>query len=113
MAKVIKKKLNAVKIKKVPIMLDKERTLYFDFNSFIELEEIYGSVEEAFKAMQGQNLKAIRALIWAGLIHEDPTITQRQVGAMLDFEKMETLTEALDAAIGESLPPEDKNQKNV
>ena len=44
----------------VPITLDKPRTLRFDLNAFAELEEKFGSMDAAFKAMKTGSLKAAR-----------------------------------------------------
>ena len=50
-------------------------------------------------------MKATRTLLWAGLLHEDEKLTERQVGAMISLtnvEKiMEQITEALTAALPE------------
>lgn len=101
-----------VRPQKVPIMLDKQRHLYFDLNAFAELEEEYGSVESAMKAMETGSIKAIRLLVWAGLIHEEldedsnAKITPKQVGAMLTLENMKELSEKLGRAIRQAVPQE-------
>lgn len=33
-------------------------------------------------------LKAFRTVIWAGLVHEDPDLTEEQVGAMVDVGEL-------------------------
>jgi hypothetical protein len=96
-------------IKKVPITLDKPRTLLYDVNALIDLggilglnlmtaegwEALYGKVETpAPKTMDDKpepvfvpaqpSFEKVRAILWAGLRHEDESLTVRQVGAMLD-----------------------------
>ncbi len=99
-----------VRQKKVKVMLDKERTLYFDLNAFAELEEAYGSVDNAMKALDEGSIKGIRLLLWAGLIHEEldengePTITQKQVGSWLDLEKVTELSEKIGEALSGNTP---------
>jgi len=93
-----------VRPKAIKLTLDKERTLMFDLNAFAELEEIYGSVDIALKAIEGGSMKAIRTLLWAGLLHEDDTLTAKQVGAMLSVSMLEDMTTQLLAAIDEVRP---------
>ncbi len=80
--------LHDIREVRIPIELDKPRTLLFDLNAFAELEDKFGSL-----------------LLWAGLLHEDENLTERQVGAMISLtnvEKiMEQITEALTAALPE------------
>ncbi len=101
-----------IKVKSVPIVLDKPRTLKFDLNAFIELEDLYGSIEDTLREMQeGKNkIKAIRAVLWAGLIHEDENLTPKQVGAMIDLGKLEEVTNALMEAIEGAMPSKDSVQ---
>jgi len=94
----------AQKIKTVPIQLDKPRHLRFDVNALLDLgdeleinlmtkegwEELVGKTvvdettrEEKFVPVD-QSFRRVRAIIWAGLRHEDEALTIRQVGAMLD-----------------------------
>lgn len=96
--------LKDVKPKAIKIMLDKERTLLFDLNAFAELEEIYGSVEGAMEVLEKGSMKAIINMLWAGLVHEDETLTKKQVGAMLGIATLEGMTEQLMAALGEARP---------
>lgn len=96
--------LKDVKPKSIKLTLDKERTLLFDLNAFAELEEKYGSVDAAMEEIQKGSMKAIRTMLWAGLVHEDETLTERQVGSMLSMAMLENMTEQLLAALGEARP---------
>jgi hypothetical protein len=95
-------------IKTVPITLDKERHLFYDVNALIDLGDALGLnllTREGWEALTGKmvpnpkaageddkeifepvepTLRRVRAIVWAGLLHEDPTLTERQVGAMLN-----------------------------
>ena len=97
--------LHDIREVRIPIDLDKPRTLLFDLNAFAELEDKFGSLDQAFQKMQQGSVKATRTLLWAGLLHEDENLTERQVGAMISLtnvEKiMEQITEALTAALPE------------
>lgn len=99
-----------VRPKKVQIKLDKDRTLFFDLNSFAELEEAYGSVEEAMKVMESGSIKAVRTLLWAGLIHEEMDeegnykITPKQVGSWITLDRMTYISDKLGQAIRSAVP---------
>jgi len=93
-----------VKVKRIVVELDKPRTIKFDLNAFVELEEMYGSFEQAMKELEKGSIKAVRALLWAGLLHEEPTLTLQKVGTMVDLPTLNKITEALTAAIEDALP---------
>lgn len=99
---------NVMKVTKVPIELDKERNLAFDLNAFCALEEIYGSQQKAVDALSKNSIKAIRAFLWAGLIHEDEALTEKQVGAMISATDVQFVAEKLLLAVSGNLP-ESKN----
>jgi hypothetical protein len=105
-------------IKPVPIVLDKERHLLYDVNALIDLgdelglnlltaegwQELTGKMvrddvtgEETFVSVQ-PHFRRVRAIVWAGLRHEDETLTVRQVGAMLDPTNLAPVIEAYQAA---------------
>lgn len=105
--------LKDVRIKAIPIKLDKERHLKFDLNAFAELEEEYGNIEDALKQMEKGSIKALRAILWAGLIHEDENLTPKQVGSLIGLSDLEELAKSLTKAIKGHLPaPKDENNKN-
>ena len=96
--------LRDVKETAVPIVLDKPRNIVFDLNAFSELEEIYGSMDAAFKAMQTGSMKAARTLLWAGLLHEDDALTVKQVGAMVTMPTLESVMNAISEALLGAMP---------
>ena len=105
--------LRDIRTKLIPIQLDKERHLKFDLNAFAELEDIYGDINNAFEAMQKGSIKAIRAMLWAGLVHEDKTLTIEQVGSMIDMSNINDVISAISKAISEALPQtEGETEKN-
>lgn len=129
-------------IKKVPIVLDKPRTLLFDVNALVDLgdalnlnlmtregwEELVGKMETpAPQTMDDKpepvfvakpSFAKVRAIVWAGLRHEDESLTQRQVGAMLNPADLGPViaayTEAFQAGdIAESSDPNAKAPAQV
>jgi hypothetical protein len=92
--------------KSVPIVLadGKTHNLRFDYNALCALEEYSRlPIGELWERLTGSvHLRDIRSIIWAGLLHEDRSLTPEAVGEMIDFAKMselaESVTKALDLA---------------
>lgn len=107
-------KLKQIRTKNVRILLDKERSLCFDLNAYAELEDMYGTVSGALEALNSGSIKAIRAVLWTGLIHEESNddgtynLTLKQVGAMIDGQSLPVLMEIINASMNESAPEEDE-----
>lgn len=89
-----------------------ERPFTFDMNAMAELEERYGSVEAAFALVQDKNsIKALRTILWAGLATADETLTEKQVGALIDVNYLNELQAGLAEAVAADLPgPEQTEQ---
>src|SRR5688572_28108472 len=90
--------------KRIPITLDKPRTLLFDFNALVNFEEATG-VSPLKAGIDPQSPKQLRALIWSALLHEDPTLTLDEVGAMVHLGNMESFATQIQQALEEAIPP--------
>mgnify|MGYP000010430645 FL=1 len=99
-----------VRVKEVELNLDKPRKLVYDMNAFISLEDIYGTIEEALKALDGKSIKAFRNFLWAGLVHEDDSLTVQKVGKLLSLDNLEEVSTKLAQAIQTSLPEVDREK---
>ncbi len=110
-----------VKDVSISIQLDKERYIRYDMNAFIELEEKFGSIQDALEVMESidpekkakrekgkivprQDLKIIRFFLWAGLVSEDETLTERDVGRLIDFRNITDVAAAITNAIDGAMP---------
>jgi len=69
---------------KVPLRLDRERTLLLSFNALCKAEEITGMNLLAGEVVFS-SLRVLRALLWAGLLHEDPLLTVEEVGDLIEM----------------------------
>ena len=98
--------LKDVKSKPVKITLTDgvERTLRFTLNAMAELEDKYGSVEAAVEELDKGSIKAVRFILWAGLTHEDPDLTEQQVGNLIDIQYMQELMNTVGDALDSDLP---------
>lgn len=69
--------------KAVPITLDKARSLLYNLNALCLLKERCGINILTPDREQLEDPVAVRAIAWAGLVHEDPALTLDQVGEMV------------------------------
>lgn len=89
-------------VRRKPVLVELQEETYelcYDLNAFAELEEQFGSVENALKTMEKGSFKAIRTFIWAGLIRNDETLTERQVGALIQPTDLEYLADKIAEAL--------------
>nr|BDD45775.1 hypothetical protein 4 [bacterium]BDD47214.1 hypothetical protein 7 [bacterium] len=91
----------------VEIELDKTRQLKFDFNALAEMEDV---LQKPITQMNGENigLKELRALLYAGLKHEEPGLTLDKAGQLIALDRVEKITEKVMEAF--SLAFGDMNQ---
>lgn len=89
----------------IKVELDKERELRFDMNAQVAFEEATGenTLDGAFwiKPMTAKNT---RALVWACLVHEDESLTIKQVGAMLNHQNAKKIGLLLRKALTIAMP---------
>ena len=83
-----------------------EREIRFTLNAMAELEDRYGSVDAAFNAMQSGSIKAARCVLWAGLSWNDESLTEKQVGNLIDLSSFDSIIAGLNDAMGEDMPDE-------
>ena len=119
-----KEKRRATVVPMIEIELDRKRLLDFDLNALAAAEkamtEFWGTRTTMGGVLTEGTIGAAdtRAMIWGGLIHEDPELTLEQVGAMVHIDNllyaqgklMESLTAqgiVKPAAVpgGDSTPP--------
>lgn len=89
------------KPKQAKIKIDKERTFILDLNAYAEIDLLYDD-KNFFQIEQDFNLGrpyAIRAYLWAGLVHEDKDLTIEQVSAFIDIYNVGICTEIIDEAL--------------
>lgn len=93
----------------IPIEIGgKKRHLRFDLNAMAEFEEATGTPltgENISKVMSQGGAKALRALLWACLLHEDENLTLKEVGSWVNLKDINELPgkilEAFEAAMPE------------
>ena len=129
----------SVKAKESKINIEgKEYIVKFTMNSFIELEEEFGSIDEAMDAIRGipvldkegnpvmqkvkdpetgeeveeqkrkMSLKAIRKFLFVGLMAKQPELTESDVGDVITLANMGEIMKAITDTMASSLPKEDE-----
>ncbi|MBC9785502.1 hypothetical protein H1S01_13425 [Heliobacterium chlorum] len=72
----------------VDIDLDRPRKLRYTLNALAEIEDKLGvTVTKLSEVTLG--IKSIRTFLWAGLIHEDANLNEKDVGSWVDFDNIE------------------------
>lgn len=99
---------------KVQVMQDKgekielkgqEFDVRFDLNALCELQDKFGDLELAFDGLDKGDFKKIRSLLHIALANgEKENITEKEVGALIDFTNLNVITEALTTAFSNAMP---------
>ena len=101
------------KITHITLSDGKERELLFTLNAMAELEDRYGSVEDAFKLLEAGSIKAIRFFLWAGLLHTEEGLSEMQIGSMIDIKCLEEIMTTVGDAFGNDMPPSEAALPNA
>ena len=89
------------KVKTITLSDGVEREIRFTLNAMAELEDRYGSVQAAFEALDNNSIKAVRCILWAGLMHTDEGLTEQQVGNLIDMAYIQNLMDTMSEALVE------------
>lgn len=101
------------KVTRITLSDGVERELKYTLNAMAEMEDRYGSVDAAFKALESNSMKAVRFILWAGLMHSDEGLTEQQVGALIDIQCMEEISAIMNEAFSNDMPEETKSLPNA
>lgn len=99
--------LKDLKNKGIPIELDRTRYINFSFNTLVELEEKYGSIENFEKKVANPSLKDMRYILYVSLKEDDETLTEKKVGSLITIENINYVLTAITNSLYSSLLPED------
>jgi len=98
----------------VKITLDRERSLHYNLNALESFQEATGKNlfdEKTVKQIQESiTPRDIKALLWAGLIHEDKMLTLEQVGEMVHVGNIRAISAELFKAYSAVMPEVDKTE---
>ena len=90
----------------ITINLDRPRTIRYGVNALAKIEDLTGKSLAALD-LKNVRIKDLLAIIYAGLCHEDSTLTLDQVGDLIDEyttlpEISEKIGEAMTLAFGKA-----------
>ena len=99
----------------VAISLDKERHLLLDLNAMVAFQEATGKnlFDNKVAEALGKNIspRDLRALLWACLLHEDETLTEKQVGSWIRPDNIEEIGVKIASAWGTATPEAKEDTK--
>jgi hypothetical protein len=94
--------LEDIKLKKVTVNIEgTEKELRFDLNAYANIEEqLCTPIPNAFAMLDSGSLKAMRAFIWAGLLHQDKNLKIEEIGQITNLEGiMDAVSQAIEASM--------------
>jgi len=99
----------------IPIKIgNKSRTLKFTYNALAELEDLgYPISEIGEKLASSVSLKVLRALVWAGLLHEKSGLSPEDIGEQLELSQIGEIAQAVGDALAIAFPPVEAVSKNL
>jgi hypothetical protein len=91
------------------IELDKPRKLRLDLNALADYERASGrSIMSDGFSLETLGVSDIRTLLWACLVQEDESLTEREVGSLLHAGNLSEVSQALTKLLTGAMPdPED------
>ena len=101
-------KTSDLKMKPIPIKLDKPRTILYTLYGLSELQDACGSFDELMERLKQPEprFKDVYLLLWAGLVHEDDELTAKQVANMIGLGEMPSVLKLAMEGFMAALPDE-------
>ena len=81
------------------VELDKPRRVRIDMNDMAEVEDAFGG-SPFYDILQRPTVKQLRMVLWRGLLHDDPAITEHEVGAMMTSQNLAEIGEMMRKVFG-------------
>jgi chromosome condensin MukBEF ATPase and DNA-binding subunit MukB len=63
--------------------------------------------------MESGKIKPIIFMLWAGLIHEDENLTEKQVARAVDVRDLKSLADRMNQVMGSDLPVKNEESPNA
>lgn len=88
------------------------RRLKYDLNALAELEDALGYPVTQLRDDR-IGVRELRALVWAGLLHEEPKLTLKAAGSMIELDRIEEITKAVTEALERAFGQKGNGGKSV
>lgn len=83
-----------------------EREVVLSLNAMAELEDKYGSVDNAFEKVKKGSVATIRFLLWCVLVPDgDADLTEREIGKLIKLDNIQEIMTSVMDALEEQMPP--------
>lgn len=105
-----------LKLKSTTIELKGQKyNLNFDLNAMAELEEKYETIHKAIAELKKKKLAAVRAFLYAVLKSTDESLTEFEVGKLIDVNNFNVIEKAITELISNAFEEDSgeiKEEKN-
>lgn len=85
----------------------------FDLNAMAELEDIFGTLQIAIAELKKKKLKAVRSFLYAVLKSTDETLTEFEVGKLIDMNNFTTIEKAITKLINNAFEEDENDDKET
>lgn len=85
----------------------------FDLNAMAELEDIFGSLQIAIAELKKKKLKAVRSFLYAVLKSTDESLTEFEVGRLIDMNNFTTIERAITKLINNAFEEGEEDEKET
>lgn len=83
-----------------------EREVVLSLNAMAELEDKYGSIDNAFEKIKKGSIATIRFLLWCVLVPDgDTDLTERAIGRLIKLDNIQEIMTSVMDALEEQMPP--------
>ena len=83
-----------------------EREVVLSLNAMAELEDKYGSIDNAFEKIKKGSIATIRFLLWRVLVPDgDTDLTEREIGKLIKLDNIQEIMTSVMNALEEQMPP--------
>lgn len=83
-----------------------EREVVLSLNAMAELEDKYGSIDNAFEKIKHGSIATIRFLLWCVLVPDgDTDLTEREIGRLIKLDNIQEIMSSVMDALEEQMPP--------
>lgn len=87
-----------------------ELQLIYKFSSILKLEEEYGSIDEAFSALEEGGLADVLNIIYAGTVKNHKDLTKDELADEMELAKMEEYSAKMEKALTLAFPEVDEKK---
>ena len=85
----------------------------FDLNAMAELEDIFGTLQIAIAELKKKKLKAVRSFLYAVLKSTDESLTEFEVGKLIDMNNFTTIEKVITKLINNAFEEDENDDKET